>query len=737
MAVSDSELSLTKDDLYLMGQGSWYRSYEKMGAHPATRDGVDGYHFSVWAPDVRSVRVIGDFNDWDIEANFLDHTPTGGVWEGFIPGVTEGQLYKYVIETGRGDLLYKADPYAFYAECPPGTASRTTSLDGYKWGDSKYLKARASRDMMKSPLNIFEVHLGSWKRHDDDLAGNGDPDSDEHSGSYLTYDELSEQLVDYVKEMGYSHIEVLPVMEHPFDGSWGYQVTGYYAPTSRYGNPKQFMHFVDACHQAGIGVILDWVPGGFCRDEHGLVHFNGGKLYEKEEHPNWGTFKFDLGRREVQTFLVSNLLYWVGVYHADGVRMDGVTSMLYLNFGVDDPNQKKFNEKGTEEDLVAIKFVQACNEAVEKYYPDVMMIAEESTAWPLVTYPPKDGGLGFHFKWDMGWMNDTLHYMQTDFPFRPGNHRLLTFSTMYQFNENFVLPLSHDEVVHGKCSLITRQPGDYWRQFAGMRSLALYQMTHSGGKLNFMGNEIAQFIEWRYYEGIQYFLTEQYESHAHFQHYVAALNHFYNEHPALWQNSYTNEGFEWIDADNSEQSVISFVRKGDDPKDTLVVLINFDVNPHEDFRVGVPMSGYWVEAFNSDSQEFGGSGVTNGDHRFASQETPWNMRDNSVELRLPPLAGLMLRYDGPLPAKKKPATTAKPKAAKTSKASKGATGKPATERAAKPASAKGSSSRGAKRASSAKPSVTGTAPAKGKTHASAAKSSRGGAKPGTTGRGKS
>ncbi len=730
MNVRTPDLTISKDDLYMLAEGHWYRSYEKMGAHPCTEDGRRGFHFAVWAPDVLGVSVIGEFNGWEPDANPLEETASGGVWQGFVPGAEEGQLYKYLVRTKRGDLLYKADPYAFHAECPPGTASRLADISGYEWSDDAYMAGRAKRDMLGSPLNIFEVHLGSWKRHDDGLAGNGDPDSDEHSGSYLSYDELSDELVEYVSKMGYSHIEVLPVMEHPFDGSWGYQVTGYYAPTSRYGNPRQFKHFVDACHQAGIGVILDWVPGGFCRDEHGLVHFNGDKLYEKEEHPNWGTFKFDLARGEVKTFLVSNLLYWVGEYHADGVRMDGVTSMLYLNFGIDDPRQKKFNEKGTEEDLASIKFVQDCNDAVGKYHPDVMMIAEESTAWPLVTYPSSDGGLGFHFKWDMGWMNDTLHYCQTDFPFRPGNHRLLTFSTMYQFNENFVLPLSHDEVVHGKCSLITRQPGDYWRQFAGMRALAFYQMTHAGGKLNFMGNEIAQFIEWRYYEGVQYFLADQYESHAHQQYYVSALNRFYNEQPALWEHAYDAQGFEWIDADNSDQSVISFVRHGKDPKDDLVVLINFDVNTREQFRVGLPKPGYWVEAFNSDAQAFGGSGVTNEGVRFESEDEPWNMRDQSIELRLPPLAGLVLRYDGPLPAKAKkeavkPEASAKPamKAAEKAEAPKAAAAAAAKREApaakSKPAATKKEPATKAKPAAKEKPATKAKPTAKTKPAAKA------------------
>ena len=656
MADRNKLRSLTNDDLFMMAKGVWYRSYEKLGAHLDTEDGVSGYHFAVWAPKVRSVHVIGEFNGWDTQANALTETKDGGVWEGFVPGVTEGQLYKYVIETQQGDLLFKADPYAFSAELMPGTASRTSVTSDYDWHDGEYLEKRHGQNHMKQPLNIFEVHLGSWKRHDDGLAGNGDPNSEEKTGSYLTYDELADQLVDYVKEMGYSHIEVLPVMEHPFDGSWGYQVTGYYAPTSRYGTPKQFKHFIDRCHQEGIGVILDWVPGGFCADAHGLSNFNGDKLYEKEIHPNWGTYKFDLGRGEVRTFLISNLLYWIEAYHADGIRMDGVTSMLYLNFGIDDPRQKKFNDRGTEEDDASIEFVRMCNETVGKYYPDVMMIAEESTAWPLVTRPPEAGGLGFNYKWDMGWMNDTLHYMQTDFPFRPGNHKLLTFSIMYAFNENFILPFSHDEVVHGKCSLITRQPGDIWRQFAGLRALAFYQMTHPGGKLNFMGNEIGQFIEWRYYEGIEYFLSENYDTHRNHQHFIAELNKFYKAMPALWQRAYTPDGFDWIDADNNDQCVISYARHGDNEADDLVVLLNFEVNPYEEYRIGVPQPGIYEEVFNSDDEAYGGSGVTNKGVKFTSTDEPWNGQKQSIVIRVPPLGGTALRFVGPLPKPKKTAT---------------------------------------------------------------------------------
>ena len=481
-------------------------------------------------------------------------------------------------------------------------------------------------------------------------------------GEFYTYDDLSVELVDYVRDMGYTHIEVMPLMEHPFDGSWGYQTTGYYAATSRYGNPQQLMHFIDACHEAGIGVIMDWVPGGFCADSHGLATFNGHMLFEHEIHPNWGTHKFDFARGEVRSFLVSNVLYWLENFHVDGIRMDGVSSMLYLNFGIDDPGQKKFNKYGTEEDLDASAFIRQVNCAVEARFPDVMMMAEESTAWPLVTYPPQDGGLGFHYKWDMGWMNDTLHYMQTDFPWRPGNHGLLTFSIMYAFTENFICPLSHDEVVHGKCSLIGRMPGDWWRQFAGLRTLAFYQMTHPGAKLNFMGNEIGQFIEWRYYESIQWFLTEEYETHRHHQAFIKALNHLYTAEPALYERGYTDDGFTWIDADNSKQSIVSFVRQGEDVDDDLVILINFDPASYESFRVGVPREGDWEVIFDSDRPEFGGSGYAGEEpYTCSSEPYPWNGQMDSIEIKVPGLAGVVLKRRGP--SSYKPPVVEEPKAA--------------------------------------------------------------------------
>ena len=652
--VAGASLDITSDDLYLMAAGTWYRSYDKMGAHPTCENGVSGYRFAVWAPGVRSVHVVGDFNGWDTLANPLSPLPTGGVWCGFVPGVGEGELYKFVLETMSGELLYKADPYAFAAELVPGTASVTAADPTHVWGDEEWLAHRSQNGHMHEPLNIYEVHLGSWKRHGDEPQGEPREDGtwpgpmDEfpaQRGAYYSYDDMAAELVPYVKEMGYSHVELLPVMEHPFDGSWGYQVTGYYAPTSRFGSPEGFMRLVDAFHQAGIGVILDWVPGGFCADAHGLAMFNGGMLYEREIHPNWGTHKFDFARGEVRSFLVSNALFWLERFHADGIRMDGVSSMLYLNFGIDNPAEKRLNEKGTEEDLDASAFIRQVNTAVGDYFPGTMMMAEESTAWPLVTYPPEDGGLGFHYKWDMGWMNDTLSYMQTDFPWRPGAHGKLTFSLMYAFNENFICPLSHDEVVHGKCSLITRQPGDQWRQFAGLRTLAFYQMTHPGAKLSFMGNEIGQYIEWRYYESIQWFLAKEYEPHAKHQHFIAALNKLYLEQPALWREAYEWQGFEWLSADDAEHSIISFVRRGNEGEE-LVVVINFDVNFRPSWRVPVPCEGDYVELFNSDAEEFGGSGQLNGG-TIQSRPEDCDGRPDSVIVNVPPLGGMILRRIGP------------------------------------------------------------------------------------------
>ncbi len=683
---------LTSDDIYLFSNGMWQRAWEKMGAHRDVQNGTEGWMFRVWAPQVVSVHLVGDFNGWDPLSTPLTRADNSDIWEAFVPGLQLGDLYKYAIKSDEGELLWKADPFGFFAETCPGTASKLWDISGYAWKDATWLRRRAERDIMKSPLNIYEVHLGSWKRHgnepqgepreDGTWPGPGDPFPAQR-GTYYTYDDLSDELVAYVKKMGYTHIEVMPLMEHPFDGSWGYQATGYFAATSRYGTPQQLMHFVDSCHKAGIGVILDWVPGGFCANAEGLATFNGHMLFEREIHPNWGTHKFDFGRPEVRSFLVSNVLFWIENFHVDGIRMDGVSSMLYLNFGVDNPADKKFNKYGTEEDLDASAFIRQVNCAVGREFPDVMMIAEESTAWPLVTYPAEDGGLGFHLKWDMGWMNDTLHYMQCDFPWRPGNHSLLTFSIMYAFSENFVLPLSHDEVVNGKCSLIGRMPGDDWRRFAGLRTLFFYQITHPGAKLSFMGDEIGQQIEWRYYESIEWFLAHDFDAtHGAQQRFIEALNHLYTDQKALWQNAYSEKGFEWIDADNSGQSILSFVRHGDKPADDLLVLINFDPASYETYRVGVPREGDWELVFTSDDPAFGGSGYPKVE-MASSKPEPWNGRDESIEISVPGLAGLVYRrrrassYKPAKPAKKATgkaksasARAAKPKAAKAAKTAK-------------------------------------------------------------------
>lgn len=638
----------TKEARALFAEGRALRSYETLGAHPVCENGEQGYRFALWAPHAKRVQVTGTFCgcDWSLGAYPMHCEQGSGIWYLFISGAKSGDYYKYVIETDEGELLYKADPYAFFSEVPPGTASRLAPHADYPWRDGAWLQKRKKSAWRAAPLNIYEVHLGSWKRHED--------------GSHYSYRELAETLVPYVSEMGYTHIEMMPVMEHPYDGSWGYQITGYYAPSSRYGAPEDFKYLIDCCHKKGLGVILDWVPGHFCRDEHGLGCFDGEKLYEKDEHAQWGTYRFDFERGEVRSFLISNALYWMEEFHADALRVDGVTSMLYLNFGVDDPSQKIFNEKGTEENLAAIDFIHQMNKSLGCEYPEVLLMAEESTAWPLVTYPPEDGGLGYHLKWDMGWMNDTLNYMRTDFPYKESNHSLLTFSIMYAFNENFILPLSHDEVVHGKASLIGRMPGDYWRQFAGLRILAMYQMCHPGGKLNFMGNEIGQFIEWRYQEGIEWFLLE-FEAHEKHRQFVKALNLLYQTEKAMWQRSYTWDGFQWLDADNGKQAVISFIRRGEKPADDLIVVLNFRPDAYGEFSVGVPRKGTYVELFNSDHPDFGGSGGIN-PKPIESAAEPMHGMEHSVTICLPPVGGVILKRV-PQPRKQ----TGKPKKIEKSK----------------------------------------------------------------------
>lgn len=632
----DTEISklLSEDLLYLFNTGKLYHAYKTFGAHPTTL--IDdngkkhkGVQFTVWAPEVKSVKVIGDWNDWSGD-DYLECIGDTGVFTAFVKKAKLGDKYKYDIETAEGEHLIKADPYAFQSELRPNTASVIADLS-YKWKDAKWMQERDKQNIYESPMNIYEVHLGSWMRH---------PRED----GFYSYRELAERLIPYVKKMGYTHIEVLPVMEHPLDASWGYQVTGYYSATSRHGNAVDFKYFIDQCHKSGISVILDWVPGHFCPDEHGLCNFNGTKLYEKEIHPDWGTYKFDFGRDQVRSFLFSNAMFWLDEFHADGIRVDGVSSMLYLNFGVSDKKKFKFNKYGDEGNLEAIEFLKELNHMVGSYIPGTFTVAEESTAWPMVTMPPAEGGLGFNFKWNMGWMNDTLEYMQCDFPFRDGSHNKLTFAMTYAYSENYILPLSHDEVVHGKCSLIGRMPGDTWRQFAGIRLLSMYHMTHPGKKLNFMGHEIAQFIEWREYEELEWFLLE-YDNHQKYQNFVADLNKVYKKHPALWTRDSKMDGFMWLDADNKEQSIYSYMRfgestdkKGNTKYEKLVVVINACVQSFEKFRVGVQEPGKYLEIINSDDVKYGGSGKVN-EKIIKAEKIPMHGQPYSIEINMPVVGG--------------------------------------------------------------------------------------------------
>lgn len=620
-----TDANITEEKLYLFNQGQYFHSYRIFGAHPVE----GGVRFTVWCPEVKSVGVIGSFNDWT--PRYLTPQGSTGVYSGIIPEANPGDLYKYRITTAAGETFDKADPYAFWAEVRPGTASRIARLDGYTWHDGRYQAIRRSTKSPR-PMNIYEVHLGSWKQQEHPE----DPDY-----PFLSYRQLADELIPYAKDMGYTHLELLPVMEHPFDGSWGYQVTGFFAPTSRYGGPQDFMYFVDQAHQHGLGVILDWVPGHFCRDAHGLGRFNGKMLFEGADHPEWGTYKFDFTRSEVRGFLISSALYWLGCYHADGIRVDGVTSMLYLNFGLPDWAEKTYNDQGGEENTAAVEFLRQLNDAVHTFAPGAITVAEESSAWPHVTGDTASGGLGFDYKWDMGWMNDTLEYCKTDFPFRSYHHSKLTFSMAYGFSERFILPLSHDEVVHGKLSLMGRMPGDYWRKFAGLRLLALYQITHPGGKLSFMSTEYGPFIEWREYESLEWFLLD-YPAHQMHQDYVKQLNRLYQNTPALWQDDHSWEGFHWLDADDSAQSILLFRRTGREKTKAVTVLLNFQPEVYSDFRIGVPYPGQYQELLSSDATEFGGSGKGNPDI-LKAEPVPCHGEKWSVRVTVPPIGGILLQ----------------------------------------------------------------------------------------------
>jgi 1,4-alpha-glucan branching enzyme len=627
----------TEEDIYLFKEGNQFRLYDKLGSRRLTVGHQEGIYFAVWAPNARRVSVVGNFNGWNTNAHSLAVRWDGsGIWEGFIPGMQTGELYKYHIVSNYGDYeVSKGDPFSYYWELSPRTASVAWDLD-YRWGDGAWMKSRFQSNAPDSPMSVYEVHLGSWRR------------APEENNRFLTYRELALYLVDYVKDMGFTHVEFLPLMEHPFYGSWGYQVVGYYAPTSRYGSPQDFMHLIDQLHQNGIGVILDWVPSHFPSDEHGLAYFDGTHLYEHKDprkgfHPEWKTYIFNYGRNEVRNFLVSNALFWLEKYHLDALRVDAVASMLYLDYarkaGEWIPNQF-----GGRENLEAIAFLKRFNEVAYGTFPDIQTIAEESTAWPMVTRPVYVGGLGFGKKWNMGWMHDTLEYFSLDPVFRKYHHNQLTFSLWYAFSENFILPLSHDEVVYGKGSLLQRMPGDDWQKFANLRLLLGFMYTHPGKKILFMGGEFGQRREWVHEDSLDWHLL-QFEPHRGVQRWVKDLNRLHREERALHELDSDPEGFAWIDLSDWENSIISYLRKGRSSEDTVLIVCNFTPVSRSNYRIGVPVKGFWRELLNSDVKDYGGSGQGNMGGAAASP-IPYHGQDYSLSLTIPPLGIVILKRQG-------------------------------------------------------------------------------------------
>jgi 1,4-alpha-glucan branching enzyme len=623
---------LSDFDLHLIGEGTHYEKYEKLGAHVRAVNGVAGVHFGVWAPNARRVSVVGDFNLWDGRAHPMRARGGSGVWELFIPGLDEGLTYKFEILTGVGPIL-KADPYGFCSELRPKTASIVADIDRYVWHDADWCAAREKRDWLSAPVAVYEAHLGSWRR------GGAD------GTRWLTYRELAEHMVPYVKRMGYTHIELMPVMEHPFDGSWGYQTVGYFAATSRFGAPADLMYFIDRCHHEGIGVVLDWTPAHFPRDAHGLAQFDGTCLYEhadprKGAHPDWGTLVFNYGRNEVQNYLISNALFWLDKYHIDGLRVDAVASMLYLDYSRK-PGEWIPNPFGGRENLEAVAFLKRLNEEVHGRHPGVLTIAEESTAWPMVSRPTYLGGLGFSLKWNLGWMHDTLDYFSNDPVHRKYLHNRMTFSMLYAFTENFVLPFSHDEVVHGKRSLMGRMPGDVWQQFANLRCLYGYMYGHPGKKLLFMGSEFGQWIEWDHDRSLDWHLLD-YDTHRGVHRLVEDLNRLYKNERALHEVDFDWTGFEWLDCNDTDSSVLAFMRRARNANDFVVVVCNFTPVPRQDYRVWVPEPGYYKELLNTDAGLYGGTNVGNygGVH---AEPIPWLGHDWSLKLTLPPLSVVFLK----------------------------------------------------------------------------------------------
>ncbi len=589
--------NISRFQTYLFNSGDNFKSYEMLGSHKVKIDGVDGWRFAVWAPKAVSVRVVGDFNDWNGYDKILERIETSGVWYGFFTDIEEGMLYKYAIEAENGETYYKADPYAVKSELRPGTASVTKDIsNNYKWGDKAWISARGKNSTLTEPMNIYEIHIGSWKIHDD--------------GSFYTYRELADELVPYVKKMGYTHIELMPITEYPFDGSWGYQVTGFFSATTRYGESEDLKYLIDKCHKNHIGIIMDWVPAHFPRDAHGLRMFDGTPVYEYAdprlgEHKDWGTMVFDYSKSEVISFLISSAYFWAEQYHIDGIRVDAVSSMLYRDYSRNDGEWVP-NEYGGNGNLEAVDFLKKLNKIMGTEFPNFMMVAEESTAWPLVTAPPENDGLGFNYKWNMGWMNDTLRYMGMDPYFRKDNHSLLTFMMMYAYSENYILPLSHDEVVHGKGSMLNKMFGEYDEKFAAYRTLLGYYMTMPGKKMLFMGGEFGQMLEWRYDDQLEWNVLEI-DKHKRLHQYVKDLNHFYMENKALWELDTSWDGFRWVNEADSENSVLSYIRRGRHAADNVVVVANFTPVERPIYKIGVPLAGEYEVVFHSSAVKYGGN----------------------------------------------------------------------------------------------------------------------------------
>ena len=637
-----------RSELFYSGRDC--RAFDYMGAHPFVQDGEQGYLFRVYAPEAKKVSVMGEFNDWNRDADYMARDEQG-IWEKFIPNIPEYAAYKYSVWAKSGDVFDKSDPYGFHFETRPGNATKAYDIDGYEWGDASWLDWRKKHLPYSNPVNIYECHLGSWKMHED--------------GNFYSYRQLADELVPYVKEMGYTHIEFMPLTEYPFDGSWGYQVIGYFAATSRYGTPKDLMYLIDKAHQAGLGVIMDWVPAHFPKDGCGLVEFDGSHLYEyadplKMEHKEWGTRVFDYGKVSTRNLLFSSAMFWIEKFHMDGLRVDAVASMLYLDYNRQ--GEWRPNVHGGRENLEAVDFLRLLNEYILTDHPDVMMIAEESTAWPMVTKPGYDGGLGFNFKWNMGWMNDMLCYCSADPFFRKDMHDKITFSFMYAFSENYILPLSHDEVVHGKCSLISKMPPPYENQFGGLRALYGYMAAHPGKKMLFMGGEFAQFSEWAYQRGLDWMLLD-YPAHRQMQAYVKALNHFYLATPQLWEQDTDWRGFEWISHEDNRNNIIAFRRVAKDGSD-IVVVVNFSPEEQQEYRIGVPITGTYEEIFTSDKTEFGGSGMANG--KLKTENKPMHGQEQSIVLKIPRFG--VLFFKGKAKAKRR--TKAEIEAAKAAAAKK-------------------------------------------------------------------